>query len=88
MISAPHLVKLHLHRGSDGLGLFDGFGDGRINFCDRVHDCLVIVDVAKNSNAVGTPMQWTFDGLLRAVICLFRALLGPFLARIELVTDA
>jgi len=33
-------------------------------------------------------MQWTFDGLLRAVICLFRALLGPFLARIELVIDA
>jgi len=33
-------------------------------------------------------MQWTFDGLLRAVMCLSSALLGPFLTQIEQATDA
>jgi hypothetical protein len=32
-------------------------------------------------------MQWTFHGRLRAVLCLFRELLGPFLTQTELATD-
>ena len=32
-------------------------------------------------------MQWTFDRLLRAVMCHFRALLRSFLTQIELITD-
>ena len=32
-------------------------------------------------------MQWTFHGLLRTVLCLFRTLLGPFLTQTELATD-
>jgi hypothetical protein len=33
-------------------------------------------------------MQWTFSRLLRAVIYLFSALLGPFLTQTELAADA